>query len=348
MASETWVLNEFPDFHSAVDVEIPFSSANNSYTRIRVDNVDDRLLYDSTIVYGGDGGGWLDQTYRTIAFNTAPTGTLLTWLQANGTKQAAPKVTVDLTSLSGYESLPAGTYALGVKAKAANYQDSDLSATVSFTKLAAPVATASDTTVTWDAVTNADSYDVYVDGELYENTTGGVTYNITTTVTNGTYSGDSTITDTATITITADSGYKLPDTVTVTGASQMWNKETGTLTLSNPTGNVTVSVVCVKSAINNVTIKALFPGASYGDVYYKLNGGNEIQIPCTNTNSIGNNWVETVALPSVTKLEIMITGGDVSYYQIGEGSDTSMNMYAWYDISSQLYDNVVVTVYTDD
>lgn len=82
-------------------------------------------------------------------------------------------INIDLTTLSGYESLPAGTYALGVKAQAANYQDSDLSSTVSFTKLAAPVVTASDTTVTWDAVSNAESYDVYVDGELYENTTGG-------------------------------------------------------------------------------------------------------------------------------------------------------------------------------
>ena len=82
-------------------------------------------------------------------------------------------INVDLTTLTGYESLPAGTYALGVKAKAANYQDSDLSSTVSFTKLAAPVATASDTTVTWEAIDNAESYDVYVDGELYENVTGG-------------------------------------------------------------------------------------------------------------------------------------------------------------------------------
>lgn len=88
-------------------------------------------------------------------------------------EESTPKVTVDLTSLSGYESLAAGTYQLGVKAKASGYQDSDLSQTVSFTKLAAPVATAADTTVTWDAVTNAESYDVYVDGELYENTDGG-------------------------------------------------------------------------------------------------------------------------------------------------------------------------------
>lgn len=154
-------------------------------------------------------------------------------------------VQIDLTTLSGYESLAAGTYQLGVKAKAINYQDSDLSVTKEFTKLAAPVVTAADTTVTWNAVPNAVSYNIYVDDELWENTTGG--YDITTTVTNGTYSGDTNITDTATITITADSGCNLPDTVTVTGASYTWNKETGTLTLSNPTGNVTVVAVCVKT-----------------------------------------------------------------------------------------------------
>ena len=104
-------------------------------------------------------------------------------------------VQIDLTTLSGYESLAAGTYALAVKAKAANYQDSDLSSTVSFTKLAAPVATAADTTVTWEAVTNAESYDVYVDGELYENTTGGTSgYNVTLQgVNGGTSTGGSSI-----------------------------------------------------------------------------------------------------------------------------------------------------------
>lgn len=94
-------------------------------------------------------------------------------------------IDIDLTTLSGYESLAAGTHNIAVKAKAANYQDSDLSATVSFTKLAAPVATAADTTVTWDAITNAESYDVYVDGELYENTTGGVTEYTATVKING-------------------------------------------------------------------------------------------------------------------------------------------------------------------
>lgn len=107
-------------------------------------------------------------------------------------EEPTPKVSIDVTTLSGYESLPAGTYALAVKSKATNYQDSDLSQTVSFTKLAAPVATAADTTVTWDAITNAESYDVYVDGELYENTTGAIEYNVTIQGVNGGYISDGT------------------------------------------------------------------------------------------------------------------------------------------------------------
>lgn len=109
--------------------------------------------------------------FRTIIVESDQTvgDAFYTWFMTNIEK---PQVNIDLTTLSGYESLPAGTYQLSVKAKAQGYQDSDLSQTVSFTKLAAPVATASDTTVTWEAVTNAESYDVYVDGELYENTTG--------------------------------------------------------------------------------------------------------------------------------------------------------------------------------
>lgn len=291
MATETWVLNETLTNSALSKISVNFQS--NSKTCVAIeryydDEYEEGLRYYTSssgsqyeLVYAnqGSGGEFFDQAYRTITFATAPTGTLLTWLQANGTKQETPKVTVDLTSLSGYESLPAGTYALAVKSKAANYQDSDLSQTVSFTKLAAPVVTASDTTVTWDAVSNAESYDVYVDGELYENTTGGVTYNITTTVTNGTYSGDTTITDTATVTITANSGYTLPDTVTVTGASQSWNKETGTLTLTNPTGNVTVEAVCVAAG---PTIEA--------GTYRWVNSPSIPSFSSQNINFVSNNY----------------------------------------------------------
>lgn len=310
MATETWMLNETLTISGSNvynNIEMTYSGQQRAYpikslkiyeyidgreTAYSVLGQEQSVYSDENTSYelygtGGGASGWFSYNgtlYNTWKFSQPVTdSTLLTWLQANGTKQAStPKVTVDLTSLSGYESLAAGTYQLGVKAKAANYQDSDLSQTVSFTKLAAPVATAADTTVTWDAITNAESYDVYVDGELYENTTGGVTYNITTTVTNGTYSGDMTISDTATVTITADSGYTLPDTVTVTGASQTWNKETGTLTLTNPTGAVTVSAVCVAAVKKTVNI-TLRANASNKMIFYIIEDSGEPRTINTST-----------------------------------------------------------------
>ena len=276
-----------------------------------------------------------------IHANTSSTGrTLELNAVVNFTISAAPKVSIDVTTLSGYESLAAGTYALGVKSKAANYQDSDLSTTVSFTKLAAPVATAADTTVTWDAVTNADSYDVYVDGELYENTTGG--YDITTTVTNGTYSGDTTITDTATITITADSGYKLPDTVTVTGASHTWNKETGTLTLSNPTGAVTVSAVCeaVQTGYNiTITSKNVYPGSGYTIGYIAINRQVsktdwDYKFTASNdrlTHNTGEGSEEDVTLPitiaNVLNLSALNAGDSASWFVLDGGASYIFNIY---------------------
>lgn len=121
---------------------------------------------------------------------------------------------IDLTTLSGWSSLSSGSHNITIVAKADGYKDSKPSAAVSVTK----------------------------------------GYSITVAVTNGTYAGDTTITNNATITITADSGYKLPNTVTVTGASYTWNKQTGTLALSNPTGAVTVSAVCVEKAPQGYTI----------------------------------------------------------------------------------------------
>ena len=183
-------------FGSDVDVTVDGKTVTSPYTLTKscTINVSTMVNPNSNYYISMNGTEVLSETVSfadedlTIHANTASTGrTLALNAVVNFTISAAPKVNIGLTTLSGYESLAAGTYNIGVKAKAANYQDSDLSATVSFTKLAAPVATAADTTVSRDAVTNAESYDVYVDGELYENTTGWgasayqVTVNITGT-----------------------------------------------------------------------------------------------------------------------------------------------------------------------
>ena len=71
----------------------------------------------------------------------------------------------------------------------------------------------------------------------------GNTYSITTNVTNGTYSGDTSITDNggvASVTIAPTGDYKLPTSVSVSGADHTYNDSTGVISLSNASGNVTI------------------------------------------------------------------------------------------------------------
>lgn len=106
-SGETWVLNESVSFDLSV-VDIDFVSNNENfksiiavtlgkfekyltYTRVNGDTVN--AFQETTETY------WANQAYRTITFATAPTGDLLTWLQANGTKQGG-----------GGQVIKAGTY----------------------------------------------------------------------------------------------------------------------------------------------------------------------------------------------------------------------------------------------
>jgi hypothetical protein len=81
-------------------------------------------------------------------------------------------------------------------------------------------------------------------------------YSITNSLTNCTASGASTIVEdgTASVTISANSGYELPDSITVSGASYTWDKSTGMVVLSNPTGNVTVTVIAVEAKVEIINL----------------------------------------------------------------------------------------------
>ena len=92
--AETWVLNTRIDSTTSKTFSASFISAGNSYSLLDIKSVDSMTLisYDSTLVYGS--GGWPDEAYRTVVFDTAPSGALLTWLQENGTKQSEPEPTI--------------------------------------------------------------------------------------------------------------------------------------------------------------------------------------------------------------------------------------------------------------
>lgn len=92
-SGETWVLNERPNFDKTgeeISLQIDFISNNMSFDLINVGYGQDVLFYGgpTTGVFPAyDSGEWTNQAYRTITFLEPPTGDLLTWLQANGTKQ---------------------------------------------------------------------------------------------------------------------------------------------------------------------------------------------------------------------------------------------------------------------
>ena len=132
--AETWLLNDQLTT-SLAETNVSFTSSGQSFGTIKAVDIGQAspsagVWYDDTQVYGTN---WTFETYRTVTFTDTPAGNLLTWLQANGTKQAsASRVSTDITQLTGwaawYATAATGSYELKVKAKADGYIDSDLSA----------------------------------------------------------------------------------------------------------------------------------------------------------------------------------------------------------------------------
>lgn len=148
----TWVFNDYISPPNGDDVTFNFSfiSDYSSFTAIRIVSEDGSLYYieyiyeDSSLsparVYNGSWSSESGLNLQTIKIlsklSEVTNGSeLLTWLQANATKQeSATKVSVDLTTLQGWSSLSGGNHNITIVAKAENYRDSEPSAAVSVTK----------------------------------------------------------------------------------------------------------------------------------------------------------------------------------------------------------------------
>lgn len=124
-AGETWVLNDSDALTESNQdfTSLNFTSDSQSFVRILrqynnspIPPVNSLLYYKSdgtyvTAVYTNDDGiaFWNRQAYRTLTFATPPTGDLLTWLQANGTKQTGYNLTIN------YSTVPMSTGAAYIK-----------------------------------------------------------------------------------------------------------------------------------------------------------------------------------------------------------------------------------------
>ena len=86
-SEETWLLNTNPKWEGIKKYDINFISNGEAFIGIAMDFV---LRYTqpngNNIFIYAENGGWGNTTYRTITFDEEPTGDLLTWLEANGTR----------------------------------------------------------------------------------------------------------------------------------------------------------------------------------------------------------------------------------------------------------------------
>lgn len=107
---ETWVLNDTINTTTAFSFSASFTSNGVSYTSLETGSalpVGHVVRYVNSSgyenVYDPDAGRWRNQAYRKLIFDSAPSGDLLTWLQANGVKQETdlaiqPTKSVNITS----------------------------------------------------------------------------------------------------------------------------------------------------------------------------------------------------------------------------------------------------------
>lgn len=208
---ETWVINE--NVSQALSfVSIDFTSNNVNYSSLRSMKGTRyggyALTYDATVVYAAN-MGWTDQAYRTVTFETAPTGDLLAWLEANAVKQGAP-VTPTTYDLSTRE-WDVGSHSLTFVSQADGYEDADPSSPALTFEVYGVNITVNNGTIT-PAITKMAPW------------------------------------ETKTLTLTAAPDYGLPlseSDVVVTGATGVYNPSTGIVTLTNATGNITITAEAI-------------------------------------------------------------------------------------------------------
>lgn len=94
--AETWVLNESLYLSSYNVYDASFTCNGAVYAGIYTTTSVVTYLFDISQLEGQrvyTRYGWNNEAYRTIVFDESPSGTLLTWLQRNGTKQVEPEPT---------------------------------------------------------------------------------------------------------------------------------------------------------------------------------------------------------------------------------------------------------------
>ena len=149
-----------------------------------------------------------------------------------------------------------------------------------------------------------------------------ITYNLTNLTSDATNPATIGIGETASIRITAPTGYNLPSKITVTGCEYTWEANAGVLNISNPTGNVTIAAEGVAETysvtvrLTGVTGEFTNPTTvSYGgSATFKFiaNENYELPVGVEQTGATSYNWNKTtgtLVLANITgPVTITVTG----------------------------------------
>lgn len=260
----TWVINEKWELPTDyLYAELLFNSDDINYYDFSISLEDCAIYYgdenheasdpisvnlDSVYDYIYNGGNvsyseWVN-SFGTITITSTLAevtngDTLLAWLQANATKQADPSPTYPKINSFTYH----GKQIRNINGKPIRYVHDnragmdDTYEMVYVLQLAAPIATASGTIVSWGAVENATSYEILVDGSSF----GTVS---TTSVDLSTLSGWASLTDgeySVTIVARAD-GYRDSEQSAAVSVQKAAEEYTDCITFTGESSDFTLAV----------------------------------------------------------------------------------------------------------
>lgn len=318
--AETWLLNETITNTEAWSISAPFNSNNQDFEGIKIASFKgSKVTYlknegNSVIVYDMSAGattGWTDSSYRTITFDAPVTDTtLLTWLQANGTKQSN-KLSVDLTTLSGWANLSSGNHTIKIKAKGTGYRESELSAGIVVSKAAETVTLEAGTYKFIDNPTllpypQSEDYSNFnftsnnVAYEVLGYTGSGMTYwtdkndldTLTTVYANGTWTNEAY----KTITLSTDQQ--------VSPEFYKWAITDGNLVKQAAGYNLTINYSAVPMSTSAAYIKINSDTVSSSNYDYVVQPGTSSTNP-TLKNSVGTTLTVPYVVPNVEKVAFM-------------------------------------------
>lgn len=257
-----------PSGDDDVTFNVTFICDNVTYSRIYINKDTISMSYDSSQIW--DSRGWSNTNYQYITLDTNQTNfdAFITAMKDNIEGVLLESGTYKWVDEPKIGSENDKSYNVSFNSKSTNYTIINLIETGNPQGRGIEYNGATAYAL-WEKIWGYEEFktittttDQYIDYDFYNyailgnqlvkqgdtpTTSYSITYNLTNCTSDS--SNPTTISDTASVIVTANRGYKLPSTITVTNATYTYEQSTGMIDLSDPTGDVTITVVATQDDI---------------------------------------------------------------------------------------------------